>query len=174
MPCHTALIVAVPEAEEAVGALRLEHDSSAAKGAPAHITVLFPFLPPDEIDPAALREVFAAHAEFDFSLDRVARFDEGAVWLHPEPSEPFAELTRSVWARWPDHPPYEGIHEEVIPHLTVSETPVEVDFALPIRARVREVTLLEEEEPGGRWISRGCFALRGVNATGAGRPRPPE
>ena len=43
MPRRTALIVEVPEAEPAVGALRLEHDRSAARGVPAHITILFPF-----------------------------------------------------------------------------------------------------------------------------------
>jgi hypothetical protein len=159
---RTALIVAVPEAEDAVSAARLEPDASARRGVPAHITVLFPFLPPDEIDPAALRELFDTHAQFTFILDRVARFAEGPVWLHPEPSEPFAELTRAVWARWPDHPPYGGIHDDVIPHLTVSETPVDVDFALPIHARAREVALLEEEELGSRWISRARFALRAV------------
>ena len=122
--------------------------------------MLFPFLPPDQIDPAALRELFAAHTEFDFELDRLARFDGGAVWLHPEPSGPFLELTHAVWARWPEHPPYERRHEDVIPHLTVSETPVDLDVALPIHAHAHEVTLLEEEEPGGRWISRARFALR--------------
>jgi hypothetical protein len=160
MPRRTALIIAVPEAEDAVGALRLERDSSARKGVPAHITVLVPFLPPAEIDAAALRDVFTAHAEFDFILDRVARFEHGPVWLHPEPSGPFAELTRSVWARWPQHPPYGGIHEEVIPHLTVSETPIDLEIALPIHAHVHQVTLIEEEKPDGRWLGRGHFALR--------------
>src|SRR6185312_14804244 len=54
MPRRTALIVAVPEAETAVGALRREHDSSAALGVPAHVTILFPFLPPERVDQDAL------------------------------------------------------------------------------------------------------------------------
>lgn len=154
MPRRTALIVAVPEAEAAVGALRLEHDSSAALGVPAHVTILFPFVPPERIDEAALRVVFASRPGFDFALDRVERFDGGLVWLHPEPSEPFAALTKLVSSVWPDHPPYEGVHDTVIPHLTVSERPLEVDVALPIAARATHVTLIEEEEPGGRWAAR--------------------
>jgi hypothetical protein len=160
MPRRTALIVAVPQAESAVGALRLEHDSSAALGVPAHVTILFPFLPPERIDEEALRVLFASRPAFAFELDRVERFDEGPVWLHPEPSEPFSALTRLVWGVWPDHPPYEGVHDTVIPHLTVSEDPIDVDVALPIGARATHVTLIEEDEPGGRWATRLEIALR--------------
>ena len=85
MPRRTALIIPVPEAEPAVGALRAGHDSSAALGVPAHVTILFPFLPPDKVDEDALRDLFARFAAFDFALDRVERFDDGRVWLHPDP-----------------------------------------------------------------------------------------
>jgi 2'-5' RNA ligase len=159
MPRCTALILAVPEADPAVGALRLQHDPSAALGVPAHVTILFPFAPPEEIDDAALRELFAAHASFDFVLDRVERFPEGAVWLHPEPSEPFIALTRAVWRRWPEFPPYEGLHDEPIPHLTVSDQPLELDVRLPIGARATHVTLIEQEEQGGRWSRRAAYPL---------------
>ena len=154
MPRRTALILAVPEAEPAVGALRLAHDSSAALGVPPHVTILFPFLPPERIDDDALRVLFASRPAFDFVLDRVERFDNGLVWLHPEPSEPFAALTKLVWSVWPEHPPYEGVHDTVIPHLTVSEDAIDVDIELPIAARATQVTLIEEEEPGGRWAAR--------------------
>ena len=46
----------------------------------------------------------------------------GLVWLEPEPAEPFAALTAAVAARWPDHPPYGGVFDTVIPHLTVVES----------------------------------------------------
>jgi 2'-5' RNA ligase superfamily len=158
MPRRTALIVAVPEAEYAVGALRLEHDSSAAAGVPAHITILFPFAPPEKIDEAAVAEVFGPFREFDFVLDRIERFEEGGVWLHPDPSAPFADLTAAVWQRWPEYPPYEGAWSEPIPHLTVSETPTDVKVELPIDCRAREVTLIEEDDEG-RWAERGRFPL---------------
>jgi hypothetical protein len=159
MPRRTALIVEVPEAEPAVGALRLEHDSSAALGVPAHVTILFPFVAPDDIDDNALEQLFARFRPFAFTLDRVERFDDGVTWLHPEPSLPFVDLTAAVAQRWPDHPPYEGAFDEPIPHLTVSETPIDVDVQLPIASRAHEVTLIEEQEATGRWVSRRSYPL---------------
>jgi 2'-5' RNA ligase len=166
----------VPEAEHAVAEYRLAHDWSAPLAVPAHITILFPFVAPEAVDEAALGVVFGRIAAFAFQLDRVERFDEGGVWLHPEPSEPFRTLTRAVWKRWPDHPPYEGAHDEVTPHLTVSYEPLDVTVALPIDARADAVTLLEEGK-NGRWRERARFPLgrrvaahaveqRGVEAVG--------
>jgi 2'-5' RNA ligase len=155
---RTALIVAVPEAEPAVGEHRLKHDWSAARGVPAHITILFPFVESDDVDEDALADLFASLPSFEFTLDRVERFDGGIVWLHPEPSELFAQLTAAVWRRWPDYPPYEGAHATVIPHLTVSETPLAFELAEPIASRATEVTLIEEQ-PDGRWTTRRRFPL---------------
>lgn len=149
----------MPEAEPAVGEIRLAHDPSAARGAPAHITVLFPFLPPEQIDEAAVRELCSRFQAFDFVLDRVERFEEGGVWLHPEPSWRFADLTAAVWQRWPECPPYDGAFDEVIPHLTVSVTPFDLQVTLPIAARAREIVLLEEREPDGTWLTRSRFEL---------------
>jgi 2'-5' RNA ligase superfamily len=155
---RTALIVAVQEAEAQVSPTRRLHDWSAARGVPAHVTVLFPFAEGGDVDEDALGELFAAHAAFDFVLDRVERWDSGIVWLHPEPSRPFEELTRAVWRRWPDHPPYEGAFDAVIPHLTVSETPIELEVDLPIASRAVEVTLIEEQSDG-TWANRRTFPL---------------
>ena len=154
------MIVVVPEAEAAVGELRRRYDSSAALGVPAHITVLFPFLDTDELDDEVIAEFFADFAPFDFVLDRVERWEEGIVWLHPEPSEPFVDLTLAVWRRWPHRPPYGGAHDTVIPHLSVSETPIPVDVQLPIASHVDEIALMEEG-PEGRWSFRTTFRLRG-------------
>jgi hypothetical protein len=161
MTRRTALIVPVPEAEAQVAELRLAHDSSAARGVPAHVTILFPFLDAENVDEAAVADLISGFPAFDFELDRVERFPDGTTWLHPAPSLPFVDLTAAVWQRWPDHPPYEGSHDEVIPHLTLSETPIEVQLALPISARAREVALIEEEEPDGRWATRLHLPLLG-------------
>lgn len=160
MPRRTALIVPVPEAEPAVGALRLEHDGSAALGAPAHITILVPFAPSEAVDEEALAGLFARFSAFDFTLDRVERFDNGLVWLAPRPALRFADLTAAVSQRWPDYPPYEGVYDGVvIPHLTVSTQPIDVQIELPIACRAREVTLLEQQESDGRWTERRRFPL---------------
>lgn len=158
---RTALIIAIPEAEPAVGALRLTHDWSAPLGVPAHVTILFPFADGADVDEGALADLVASFAPFAFELDRVERFDEGAVWLHPEPSAPFAALIDAVWRRFPEYPPYEGAYDVVIPHLTVSDVPLEIDVELPIQATAREVTLIEEGDDG-RWSVRRRFPLQGV------------
>lgn len=152
------MIVVVPEADVRVREIRLLHDSSAARGVPAHITLLFPFADGNDVDEQALAELFAGHRAFDFVLDRVEFWEDGIVWLHPDPSQPFEELTAAIWRRWPDYTPYEGTIETIIPHLTVSERPIEVDVELPIRSRADGVSLIEEGSDG-RWSSRRVFLL---------------
>ncbi len=154
---RTALIIAVPEAEPAVETIRMTHDWSAARGVPAHITILFPFVDRNDVDEASLAELFARRQPFDFVLDRVET-GAGMTWLIPDPAEPFLDLTQIVWDRWPHHPPYEGVHTTLVPHLTVSETVIDIDIDLPIPSRAAEVTLIEEG-PDGMWRTRSRFAL---------------
>jgi 2'-5' RNA ligase len=164
----TALIVEVPEAEPLVHEWRLRYDN-ASLGIPAHVTVLFPFVKVEHFDDILLdelRRLFAAEPAFSFALTHVARFTDHA-WLAPEPSEPFKRLTALIFERYPAYPPYEGIHDVVIPHLTVAggDTSLqdEVDAALtpqlPINAHAREVTLIVEDE-AGHWRAAERFSLR--------------
>jgi 2'-5' RNA ligase len=162
---RTALIVAVPEAEPVVGEWRERYDN-ALPGVPAHVTLLFPFVPQEQVDDALLaqlRGLFAAQPAFSFSLSRVERFPD-VTWLAPEPAEPFRRLTELIRSRYPDYPPYEGIHDEVIPHLTVADAARhdEIDTALrpqlPVEAMAREVTLQVEDE-SGQWRIGEQFPL---------------
>ena len=166
---RSALIVAVPGAEPLVGEWRLRCDN-ASLGIPAHVTLLFPFIPAGKLDEALfgeLHELFAAQPAFSVAFRRVARFSEVAG-LAPEPAEPLRRLTELIVTRYPSYPPYEGIHDEVIPHLTVAvgdgTLQDQVDAALtphlPIAADVREVVLLEER-PDGHWRTRERFPLSG-------------
>jgi 2'-5' RNA ligase len=171
---RTALIVAVPEAEALVGDWRERYDN-ASLGIPAHVTLLFPFVPLEKVDEpllAELRELFGTQPAFSFSLTGLRGFPDQTLWLAPEPAEPFRRLTALICERYPDYPPYQGIHDEVIPHLTVTSGDVslrdEVDAALtprlPIAAEAHEVTLLLEDE-SARWHSGARFPLEQ-------RPRP--
>lgn len=164
---RTALIIEVADAETLVREWRLKYDN-AALGIPAHVTLLFPFVPVEHFDDILvdeLRRLFAVQPAFEFSLPRVDRFPDHA-WLAPEPDEPFRRLTALIYKRYPNYPPYEGIHEDVIPHLTVAEGDAalqdEVEAALtphlPIAARADEVTLLVEDE-SGNWRRGERFAL---------------
>lgn len=119
---QTGFIVRVPQAEARVASLRDRFDASAALGVPAHITLLFPFMPPEAIDAAVLqgiREALAGACAFDFALASAARFPATA-YLAPEPATPFIDLTDRLARRFPAYPPFGGEFESVIPHLTVA------------------------------------------------------
>ena len=165
---ETALVVEVPEAEPLVSDWRAKHDWSAQRGVPAHITLLYPFVPTEHVDDGLvrdLRDLFASQPAFSFRLTRVARFPEVA-WLAPEPSNPFVALIELIVERYPEYPPYEGIHDQVIPHLTVAEGGVElqdeVEAALaphlPVEVSVHEISLLVEDE-SERWHRAQRFPL---------------
>jgi 2'-5' RNA ligase len=119
---ESALIVRVPEAEPHVSHWRARFDPAASQGVPAHITVLYPFVSPDSIDAdvlAGVRSAIAGFRPFPFRLASIARFP-GVVYLAPEPSAPFVELTNRIVRRFPAHPLYGGQFDAIVPHLTVA------------------------------------------------------
>jgi hypothetical protein len=166
-PSESSLVIPVPAADPVVPRSR-ERSEAARTGIPSHITVLYPFIPPDAIDDAverAIASILAGFTPFRFRLDRVERFP-GALYLAPEPVEPFVALTEALWAHWPEHPPYDGAYDTVIPHLTVfdGEEPPGVaeviEGALPIEGEAREMWLMVEGADG-RWTTRRRFPLTG-------------
>jgi 2'-5' RNA ligase len=99
-------------------------DAAAAKGVPAHVTVLHPFVDPSEVDDQLIATVAGAMAAvhaFDCSSSRSRWFGQDVLWLDPDPAQPFRDLTTAVWSAFPEHPPYGGAHDDVVPHLTVAE-----------------------------------------------------
>jgi hypothetical protein len=174
---QSALLLAVPAAEAVVGAHRARLDSSARDGVPAHITVLYPFLPPAEIGPrvlAGLSRLFAGVPRFSFILDRVRWFDESVVWLGPADESPFRALTEVAATAYPSCPPYGGAHPDTVPHLTIGHlgSPAGLRAAaeavgpqLPIAAEATEVTLMAGPRPGrppgspGDWHAVASFPL---------------
>ena len=108
---RTALVVEVPEAAVAVDTWR-ERTSPAkpSKGVPAHVTILFPFVPAAELDDVLddLRALFARLPSFAFEL-RECRHFPGVLYLAPDPPDPFVALTEAVAAAYPAYPPYEGV-----------------------------------------------------------------
>jgi hypothetical protein len=174
MTIESALGITVPEAEPLVKELRDQFDSSAAVGVPAHITILYPFMPPNEITPAVLaelRQLFAQFSAFEFTLPELRRFPT-VLYLAPSPAGPFKALTQAVVERYPAYPPYGGGFDEVIPHLTIADVDeaeqlddIEREFMqqhgaqLPVKAKASEVLLIENMT--GRWETQQVFELSG-------------
>jgi 2'-5' RNA ligase len=165
---QSAVLIPVPQADSVVGRWRYEHDPVAAAGVPAHVTLVVPWLPPDEITDDDLAELEAELADvhaFDFALARVDWFGRRVLWLAPEPSEPFLKLTHRLSDRF-HTPPWEDEFDEVIPHLTVAHAsdgvelvPIAADVAtrLPVACRATEVWVMVGG--GGRWATRHRIAL---------------
>ena len=162
----SALVVAVPQAEPIVA--RWRQDSGAQRGdeAPAHVTVLYPFLPARRITPAthdALNRAAGSVPAFDFTLGGVGRFP-GVVYLAPDVTAPFAVLLAAVQRSWPDLEPYGGEFDELVPHLTIHQGPepdgltASLEAELPILARADALSLIVQQQGGG-WATEGRFAL---------------
>jgi 2'-5' RNA ligase len=170
-PVESALIVAIPEAEDVVGQFRGDLDVSAGWGVPAHVTVLYPFLAPDRIDErvmVTLADAVASVPVFHFTMRRLAWFDDRVLWLAPEPDGPFRALTDAVHRRFPDHPPYGGVHADPVPHLTVGhDAPSDVLRAaaeaiaahLPIVGQVAAAQLMQGSAMVDSWRVIAEFPL---------------
>ena len=165
---QSALGVTVPEAEPWVKDLRERYDPTAAVGVPAHITVLFPFVPPDLLtndDLARTTETFQPIRSFEFRLEQVGRFPE-SLYLVPEPDEPFIAITEAIVREFPECPPYGGKFTEIVPHLTVVNRSAEVELLAimkelgPIHAVCNVVELYENSS--GYWKWAQSFPLKGV------------
>jgi hypothetical protein len=160
---ESALVVLIPESEGLVGEWRSRFDPAATYGVPAHVTVLYPFVPPRLIDDALrsqLRALFATLGAFDFTFSSTRRFPDGVLYLSPSPDGPFEELTRAVSTHFPDYPPYEGRFEKVVAHLTVADgaPPEQLDLiesavakGLPLFAVARRVALLVGRDEPATW-----------------------
>lgn len=169
---QSALVVLVPEAEAVVKCFRDKFDPSAREGCPAHVTLLHPFKPPDEIGKSDFDKLSRCFARFEpvhFSLSAIGRFP-GALYFAPSPDEPFRKLTLAIWDCYPEMPPYGGRHSDIVPHLSVAQLAderhldrisAELEQAsegkLPIPAVASEVVLLDTS--AGPWQVRAVFKL---------------
>jgi len=166
----STLLVPIAEADAVTSPYWPAWEPPKARGVPAHVSVLFPFLRRRALTDEALARIAEAAATvppFTVTFRRTGRF-ERTVFLVPEPARPFAELTRRIVERFPDCPPYRGAHGDVLsPHLTVltcaddealERAEAEVRRSLPLRAHVRELWLMVEDEHGG-WRRHRSFPL---------------
>ena len=166
---ESAIVVRI-RVPAAIDRLRRTHDRSAPLGVPAHVTILYPFVDGSELTPA-VRERVAAIAggfrAFEVTFASAARWP-GVVYLEPRPScAVHRRLIDVCAAAFPEHPPYAGTIDEVIPHLTVAETDsgpldeilAEARLAVPFKATADALEVLAEGADG-RWRRRWRLPFR--------------
>jgi len=162
---ETAVIVPVGPAEAVVAEHRQRLDPAASWGVPAHVTVLYPFVPPGSVDDdvvARLTSAVASTRAFPCTFATCRWFGDEVLWLAPDPAQPFRDLTDAVVRHFPGFRPYGGEFDEVVPHLTVGESrdgatadleavEVEVCSRLPVTARVDHALLMAGTDQPGAW-----------------------
>jgi len=164
----SAVLLRIPEAEPLVHAWRSTGDPSAARGVPAHVTLLAPFLPAAAVDAGVLGELewfFAGVDAFRMTFSAVGCFEaEGVVYLDPD-GPGLDDLAGALARRWPECPPYGGRHRDPHTHLTVVHTPdaalrtrasAAVERGLPLVAHASHAALWVCDD-AGRWSERATF-----------------
>jgi 2'-5' RNA ligase len=142
--------------------LRRRFVHNAADGVPAHMTLLHPFVEPDELGAevrASLGAIAARHRPFDYRLSGMATWPL-AVYVAVRPVDPFVRLQRDLQAAFPEFPIYgEPDDFRFVPHVTiadrdhVTEPGLAADrawAALPRPARATAIELIGTHA-AGRW-----------------------
>jgi hypothetical protein len=121
---RSALLFPVPEVEPFVAAWREQLDPASRRGIPAHVTALFPFVPPASLDSRtieSLTQLLSTIDQFHFTFFSTAWFDDRVLYLAPSPDDGFRNVTRLLELAFSQYPPYEGKYDEPTPHLTIGD-----------------------------------------------------
>ena len=119
---QTALIITVPEAEQLVTETRDKYDPASMFGVPAHISLLYPFMPPAKVDDLVLQKLeslFSNLVSFSYRLDSIQAFPE-TLYIAPEPTSEFVRMIQAIARAFPEYPPYGDEHESIVPHMTIA------------------------------------------------------
>ncbi|HEY3717029.1 MAG TPA: 2'-5' RNA ligase family protein [Jatrophihabitantaceae bacterium] len=166
----TGLVLRVPEVDPVVDRWRARYDPVAPLGVPAHVTVLYPWIPADVLtddDLAAIAGIAVATDPIELTFAAVGYFPD-VLWLDPQPGEAILALIAAVSARWPDYRPYGGAYgDQPVPHLTVADKTdpaqlghivADIERSLPVHSRVAELSLVVRRADG--WKLDATFAFR--------------
>ncbi len=161
-------------AGHAVWRLRLDHDPSASVGLPPHVTLMYPFLPPPRVSKPVIQELERLTAyvtPFDFVLTNVREFEQGVVYLEPEPAEPFVNLSNEIGRRFGLLPFGGEFGAVAVPHLTLAMPQLHsarqriadtLAPLLPIRLHADQAWLMVGDSKT-RWNRIRRLPLRGVS-----------
>jgi 2'-5' RNA ligase len=156
---RTAIAIGLDDLAPTVAAARYDLGRYGDDEVELHVTLLYPFVPREELDEVAvgsLRSFFAGQPAPRFALASVEAFAEGVLYAAPRPDGPLIRLVDELAARYPEWPPYGGVHDAVVPHVTLAVEDADgavrqrVEPLLPVECRPSRASLFEEFEPC-RW-----------------------
>lgn len=160
---ESAIVVELPELDAVLDGHRLALDPSRRWGMPAHLTLLYPFVPPARVNRAVVSRfegVSKGLRQFDAEFDDFGWFADQVLWLAPSRPEPFENLISRLTDAFPEFPPYGGAFDEVVPHVTIGEggAPRLLRAAmdairpqLPLKSRVASLSLMTGSTEPGSW-----------------------
>ena len=117
---------------------------------------------------ARIATCVSGHQAFDVQFAHTKWFGEEVLWLAPEPDLSFRRLTATLFAAFPQTPPYGNAFVEHTPHLTVAdgvkadrmkEVESLVIAGLPIRAFFDSVSLMVGSPEPASWTTLVEFPL---------------
>ena len=164
---HSAVVLVPPQTLWGpIQAIREAHDAHARRWMP-HVTLLYPFLPPDryaEAEPkleAACREI----APFKLELATFRYFaGPRTAWLDPSPAAPIVRLQDRLQQEFPSHDDVRRFPNGFQPHLSVGQGPADLPGKLqaawkPIEFEVCEVALIRRDGPDDPFRYHRVFPL---------------
>ena len=119
---ESALLIACPSGERAVGRLRARLDPAAGVGVPPHVTLIYPFKQRDLLtveEHDRLRLLFASSPRFAMTCATTGWFGDDFLYVQPQDPVPIQALIAGIAVAFPDFPPYAGSIDDVVPHVTV-------------------------------------------------------
>ena len=164
---QTALVFLVPEAEAPLSRVASTFPQLVRPGLPAHVTVLAPWIPLDEVDQKALvlcANLAASMPETTVSFNKIG-MKPGFVYLDSDEASSIEAICDATKRTWPYLPPYAGKHKDVRPHITLAlgdmrdgDQEVIADLvlpSLPIRSSFESLHVVSFN--GSRWEGRYRF-----------------
>jgi 2'-5' RNA ligase len=109
---------------EPIQRIRRLHDPNVKRWMP-HVTLLYPFVPHDDLADAAdkVARVALGHRPFEIELARFTSFSHSSgkvtLWLEPAPREPIDRLEADLQAEFPNCDDVLHFRGGFVPHLSV-------------------------------------------------------
>jgi len=169
---HTALVLMLRDLNQVIHPYLEQHSPAAGAGLDAHLTLLFPFLPYDQIDESHLQRLglfFKKQDPLKISLVGTARFP-GQLYLTLSHESGITRLVTAVRTEITPLPVNTGQYSAGTPHVTIARSGSDAALnrleglfwqqyrhLFPLGVTIREAALIHEQH--GRLYPRHTFSF---------------